>query len=54
MDRWFLRMSRWVRNPPSEKRMWTVAVVIVLCLGIYGIERMGWWPDWATAQKMRR
>ncbi len=52
--RWLVRMSRWVRNPPSEQRMWLVFGVIAACLAIYGIEQIGWWPDWATAQKWRR
>jgi len=52
--RWFLRMSRWVHNPPSEKKFWVVLSIVVACLALYGLERMGWWPDWATAQKMRR
>jgi len=54
MDRWLLRMARWARNPPSQKRVLTVVVVVVICLLIVGIERLGLWPDWATAQRMRR
>lgn len=52
--RWLLRMSRWARNPPSEKRVIFVFSVIVLCLALFGIEKMGWWPDWATATKLQR
>ena len=52
--RWFLRMSRWARNPPSEKRVLMVLAIIAICLAIYGIERLGLWPDWATAQRLRR
>jgi hypothetical protein len=54
MGRWLLRMSRWSRNPPSEKKIKFVLAIIVVALVIVGIEAMGWWPDWATAQKMRR
>lgn len=54
MGRWLLRMSRWARNPPSEKRVIFVLAIIVVALVIVGIEKMGWWPDWATAQRMRR
>lgn len=54
MDRWLLRMSRWARNPPSQKRVLTVAVVVAICLAIYGLEQLGLWPDRATAQRMRR
>ena len=54
MQRWLLRMSRWARNPPSAKRVMLVLGVIIACLLIYGLEQMGWWPDWATATRMRR
>jgi len=52
--RWFLRMSRWARNPPSKKRVQMVLAIAAVCLLIFGAERLGLWPDWATAQKMRR
>lgn len=54
MGRWLLRMSLWARNPPSKKRVQFVLGIIVVALLIAGMERMGWWPDWATAQRMRR
>jgi len=53
MLRILLRMSRWARNPPSPKRVRFVLVIIAICLLIYAIERTGWWPDWATAQRIR-
>jgi len=52
--RWFIRMSRWARNPPSPAVAKMVAAILVVMLLVYGLERMGWWPDWATAEKMRR
>lgn len=54
MNRWFLRMARWAHRPPSAKRVRLVLAVIAVVLVIYGIEWMGWWPDWATANRMRR
>tara|TARA_R110002049_G_scaffold23545_10_gene83727 strand:+ start:117384 stop:117557 length:174 start_codon:yes stop_codon:yes gene_type:complete len=51
---WLLRMSRWARNPPSLKRVLLVFGVIALALIIGGIEWMGWWPDWATAERIPR
>lgn len=54
MTRWLVRMSHWARNPPSEKRVILVLAIILVCLAIFGIEWLGLWPDWATAQKMRR
>ena len=51
---WLLRMSKWARNPPSAKRVKLVFGIIVLALVIVGIEWMGWWPDWATAERIPR
>lgn len=36
----FLRMAKWARNPPSEKRVKLVLGVIAVCLLLYGIERI--------------
>ncbi|MHC0052839.1 hypothetical protein [Actibacterium sp. D379-3] len=44
----FLRMARWGRRPPSEKRVKLVLAVIALCLVLFGIERLVGWPDWLT------
>ncbi len=51
--RWFLRMSRWARHPPSQKRFYVVAVVLGIVLAIYALDRWGMWPDWATVEKLR-
>jgi len=51
--RHLLRMSNWARNPPSEKRVKFVFGIILVCFVIGGIDYMGWWPDWATAQWTR-
>ena len=51
---WLLRMSRWVRQPPSRRRLIVAAVVVALVVTIWGLEHWGLWPDWATAEKMRR
>ena len=52
--RMFLRMSRWARNPPTEKRVIFVFSVIAICLVIGLVEWLGLWPDWATADKLKR
>jgi len=44
----FLRMSKWARNPPGEKRVKLVLAVIVLCLALFAIERFIGWPNWAV------
>lgn len=51
---WLLRMSRWARHPPSLKRVKLVFGIVVIALVIVGIEWMGWWPEWATAEKIPR
>lgn len=51
---WLIRASRWARNPPSQKTVLTVLAVIAMCLAIVGFEKLGLWPDWATAQRVPR
>lgn len=51
--RHFLRMSKWARNPPSERRVKFLFGVILACLVIAGIEYLGWWPEWARVQSLR-
>ena len=53
IQRLLLRMSRWSRNPPSAARIKMILVIIAIGLAIYWAERLGWWPDWATARRMR-
>lgn len=43
---WFLRMSRWARNPPSWKRVVFVLSIIAACLVLAGFEFVWGWPDW--------
>ncbi|MCF6231911.1 MAG: hypothetical protein L3J36_02225 [Rhodobacteraceae bacterium] len=52
--RWFIRMSRWARNPPSPAMFKMVVGIILVMLLIYGLERIGWWPDWATSERLGR
>lgn len=51
---WLMRMKRWVQNPPSPRRVKAVFIIIAIAAAIYGIEYMGWWPEWATAERMNR
>lgn len=44
---WLLKMTRWLRHPPSRRQVQTMAVVLVLVLAILGLEHLGLWPDWA-------
>jgi hypothetical protein len=51
---WLLRMSKWARNPPSATRVKLVFGIIAVAAAIWGIEWMGWWPEWATAERIPR
>jgi len=50
---WFLRASRWARNPPSGKRVVLILAVIGVCLLLYGIEQIWGWPDALTPNTPR-
>jgi hypothetical protein len=52
--RWLMRARLWVRNPPSPARMKLVFGVIAAALVIVAMEHFGFWPDWATAQRLPR
>jgi hypothetical protein len=51
---WLMRMARWARNPPSSRRVIMVCAVIGVAATIWGIEALGWWPDWATTERIPR
>jgi len=51
---WFMRMKRWVQNPPSAKRVKFVFAIILAAAVIFGLEYVGWWPDWATGERIGR
>ncbi|MCR9125835.1 MAG: hypothetical protein NXH82_06870 [Rhodobacteraceae bacterium] len=50
---WLLRMAQWARNPPSARQVLLAFAVIAVCLVLFGLERFGYWPDWAQTQPMR-
>lgn len=52
--RWLVRAKRLVQNPPSEKQVMLVFGVILLCIILFGVERLVGWPDWLTPNDMRR
>ncbi len=49
-----VRMAMWLRRPPSRRVIMVAVAVIVVAAAIYGIERAGYWPDWANADRMGR
>lgn len=52
--RHLLRMSKWARNPPSEKKVKLVIGIIVICLILFAIERWIGVPDWMQMELPRR
>ena len=44
---WLMRMSRWSRRPPGMSRVLVLLAVVAICLALAGLERAGFWPDWA-------
>ena len=52
--RHLLRMSKWARNPPSEKRVKLVIGIVVICLILFAIERWIGVPEWLQMERMRR
>jgi hypothetical protein len=51
---WLLRMARWVRHPPSPRRVALVLGVLAACLAIYGIEAIWGWPEALTVDRLKR
>ena len=51
---WLFRMSRWARNPPSMGRVKLVFGAILVAALIWGIDWLGYWPDWARAERIPR
>ena len=52
--RHLLRMSKWARKPPSEKRVKLVIGIVVICLILFAIERWFGVPDWMQMELPRR
>ena len=45
---WFVRMARWVRNPPSKAQVQLILGVIAIMVVVLGVEQLIGWPDWMT------
>ena len=52
--RWLLRMSRWARNPPPLRMILLVVAVVAIAVVIGALEWVGWWPEWATRDRIPR
>ena len=51
--RWFMRMSKWARKPPSAKRVKLVFAVVAICLVLVAIEKLFGTPDWMQVESLR-
>lgn len=51
---WLMRATQWVRNPPSPKMIKLVLGVVAIVIAIVVIEKLGFWPEWATLDEGRR
>ncbi len=52
-QRWFWRMSRWARNPPSAKRVRFVLAIIAICLMLVAYEKIFGMPGWMELERIR-
>lgn len=50
----FLRMAKWVRHPPSWRRVKLVFAVIALCLVLVALERLFGWPEALSPERVPR
>lgn len=51
---WLVRMSRWLRHPPSMRRVILVFSVVAICLGIFAFEKLFGWPDALTVERSHK
>jgi hypothetical protein len=50
---WLMRMSLWVRNPPSPQRVKLVLAIVAICIALWGIEQVFGWPEALTPNRIR-
>jgi hypothetical protein len=46
--RFFLRMAKWARNPPSRRRVILVFSILAAALTLVALDRAGLWPEALT------
>jgi len=51
--RFFLKMARIARHPPSKNTILLCIAVVGIALVLFGIERLIGWPDWLTVNSHR-
>jgi len=52
MTRILIRLSQWLRKPPSRRQAIVMAVAIAAAVSIVVIERHVGWPDWAKTERV--
>nr|WP_022707604.1 hypothetical protein [Paracoccus zeaxanthinifaciens] len=50
---WLLRAAKWVRRPPSARMVKLVFGIIAAGVALLLLEKLGWWPEWATMDTKR-
>ena len=43
---WLLRMTHWLRHPPSGRQLRFMLAAVALALLLVGVEHFWGWPDW--------
>ncbi|GHE95433.1 hypothetical protein GCM10016455_15150 [Aliiroseovarius zhejiangensis] len=51
--RWFMRMAKWARHPPSAKRVKLVFAVVAICAALVIYEMLFGTPDWMQMEPLR-
>ena len=51
---WLIRAKRWVKNPPSPKRIKLVFGVVLACVVLVGIEKFIGVPEWMQMERPHR
>lgn len=51
---WLLRLSRWMRRPPSRRQLLVIVVVLGICAALVAVERTIGLPDWMQLEPQKR
>ncbi|WP_432450057.1 hypothetical protein [Aliiroseovarius marinus] len=52
--RWLMRMSKWARNPPSEKQVKLFLLVVAICFSLFAYEYFIGAPEWMKLERVNR
>ena len=54
MPPFLMRMLLWLRHPPSRNQRIAIAAICGIGLAVAAVEYFLGWPDWLTAERVRR